>query len=529
MIPAEIVNKFLLAIAYPTTKEDFGVQYYQKYIIPKYPMTDIGSAQKIKRRVLLTGAGVFILLFSTMTMAQQTGAKPGHAVESKDMRLVGSHDLQARSAYQPVIHNQNGRWIAYIGHHGGTESTPKSLNPLTGTQEYNGTSILDVTDPKHPKYLFHIPGEVGFGESGGAQMVRLCNGKDLPKGDRNKIYLLRTLGNSAHEIWDVTNPSSPSLLTSLSGLKGTHKNWWECDTGIAYLVSGLSDWRTRRMTQVYDFSDPAKPVFIRNFGLAGQQPGSTGPVPTEVHGAISLGSAKNRIYFGYGTGKGGILQIVDRDKLLNGPKEPTPENLLYPQISRLDISPLVGAHTVFPVLGMEVAEFAKDREGKTRDFIVLVNEATANECQEARHMVFMVDITVESHPFSVANYTVPEASGNFCSRGGRFGAHASHENFTPIYYKKIIFTSWFNAGVRATDIRDPYNPKEVAYYIPATTANTDKRCVKTGEVETCKVAIQTNNIEVDDRGYIYLADRANTGLHIVELTGKARQIASFPK
>jgi len=83
--------------------------------------------------------------------------------------------------------------------------------------------------------------------------------------------------------------------------------------------------------------------------------------------------------------------------------------------------------------------------------------------------------------------------------------------------------------VRATDIRDPFNPKEVAYYIPATTANTDKRCVKTGEVETCKVAIQTNNIEVDDRGYIYLADRANTGLHIVELTGNARQIASFPK
>ena len=38
------------------------------------------------------------------------------------------------------------------------------------------------------------------------------------------------------------------------------------------------------------------------------------------------------------------------------------------------------------------------------------------------------------------------------------------------------------------------------------------------------MAIQTNNVEVDDRGLIYLADRADTGLHIVELTGPAAAI-----
>lgn len=78
------------------------------------------------------------------------------------------------------------------------------------------------------------------------------------------------------------------------------------------------------------------------------------------------------------------------------------------------------------------------------------------------------------------------------------------------------------------DLRDPYNPKEVAFFIPATTSNTGKRCVRIGGTETCKVAIQTNNVEVDDRGLIYLVDRANTGLHIVELTGRARQIANLP-
>src|SRR4029077_12913599 len=76
-----------------------------------------------------------------------------NAPESKDMSLVGYNDLQARSAYQPVIHEQSGRWIAYIAHHGGTDAVPKPVNPLTGAEEANGTSILDVTDPHHPQYL----------------------------------------------------------------------------------------------------------------------------------------------------------------------------------------------------------------------------------------------------------------------------------------------------------------------------------------------------------------------------------------
>ena len=61
--------------------------------------------------------------------------------ESKNMRLVGYNDLQARSAYQPVIHHQGNRWIAYVGHHGGTEEIPKPLNPITKEAENNGTSL----------------------------------------------------------------------------------------------------------------------------------------------------------------------------------------------------------------------------------------------------------------------------------------------------------------------------------------------------------------------------------------------------
>ena len=162
-----------------------------------------------------------------------------------------------------------------------------------------------------------------------------------------------------------------------------------------------------------------------------------------------------------------------------------------------------------------------------RDFIAVVGETLANECFENRQMVRMVDVTVESKPFGVSSWTVPEASGRFCRRGGRFGTHSSNENMTPIYYNRVLFIAHFNAGVRALDVRDPFNVKEIGYYIPATTDKTDKRCVGRGADERCKVAIQTNNVDVDDRGYIYIVDRANTGMHILELAGPARKAANF--
>ena len=103
------------------------------------------------------------------------------------------------------------------------------------------------------------------------------------------------------------------------------------------------------MTEIYDLSDPAKPVKIRDFGLVGQQPGATGAGADRPARRRSRPARRaTASIFGYGTNKGGVLQIVDREKLLNGPKEPTPENLRYPDDRPLEMPPLNGAHTVLP-------------------------------------------------------------------------------------------------------------------------------------------------------------------------------------
>jgi hypothetical protein len=90
-----------------------------------------------------------MVAFGVVLAGQQQ--KIGAPAESRDMQLVGYNDLQARSAYQPTIKKQGNRYIAYIGHHGGEKP-----NALTGKIEKNGTSIVDVTNPRQPRYLAHI-------------------------------------------------------------------------------------------------------------------------------------------------------------------------------------------------------------------------------------------------------------------------------------------------------------------------------------------------------------------------------------
>jgi len=479
---------------------------------------------------------------------QEPAPNPPNQQSQWNMELAGHSDLQGRSAYQPIIINENGREIAYMGHH-----TGNAMNPLTGIVEPNGTSIVDVTDPAKPKYLFHIPGSSGGGEEGGgAQMVRVCSGSVLPHGVRGKWYLLRPNGSTSHEIYDVTDKAHPSRLTVVvDGLTGTHKSWWECDTGIAYLVANneAEGWKGGNHIKIYDLSDPAKPVYIRDFGLLGQQPGATSYEGVRagigIHGPISAGVAKNRVYAAYGTGSNGVIQILDRQKLLTAfknPMKPTTEEMLAPQVGYITMSPDQGAHTVMPVFGVPIPEFQGHTVLKKRDILIVASEqGRGDRCnpgpngdRPAPHLAFLLDITNEPTPWPISTFRVPENPGDFCGRGGRFGNHAGTESFYPPYYGKLAIFSWFNGGTRVFDIRDPFAVQEVAYFIPAPNKNTMAFCADgvshpSGDPKitpACRNVIQTNNVEIDDRGLIYSADRAGTGMHILRLAGHAKEVVA---
>ena len=472
------------------------------------------------------------------TMADAAAPDDGMP-QALNMRLVGRHDLQARSAYQPIVHAYDDRRILFVGHHIG-----ESMNPLTGSIEVNGLSILDVTDPSAPEMLSHVP-PTGD-EASGTQHVQVCDGSMLPNGDPDKVYAVRTNGLLGWDLFDVTNPAAPEFILdiaetgyssrpeSMRGARETHKMQWDCETGIGYFNGTPDGWRVTRLLMAFDLSNPEAPRHIRDFGLTGWEPDAEGPFPPPniagLHQPFVVG---NRMYLGYESGGNGVLQILDRDKFLNGdpqaedPFAPTPENLLYPQISRLDMPSYWGVHTAKPVYGLEVPDYNDDRDDRVRDFLIIVSEAgggSSMRCQGTRDVMFMVDITQEDKPFPVSTYQTSEESGDFCTKGGRFGPHSVHDAFHPGFDKTLAVLSYFNAGIRAVDIRDPFEPVEIGYFIPEPNENTIDSCVQVGGVEHCDRVISTNNVNIDDRGFIYAVDRRHTGLHIVELTGAARHI-----
>jgi hypothetical protein len=485
-----------------------------------------------------------------------------NAPDSHDMRRLGHNDLQGRTAYQPTLHTQNGRTYLYVGHFGGQTV----LNPLTGVNEPNGTSIVDVTDPDRPAYVHHIPTT-----GGGSQMVRVCDGSQLPRGTPGHFYMLRNNGgvgpgHGSHEIYDTTDPAHPVFVsTVISGLTATHKNWWECDTGLAYIVAGAGPaaaspdgWTVNQHIKVFDLSDPSHPVYIRDIGLVGQNPGSSVTTATGgVHGPISIknnpvtGEPVNRIYVPYGTSSNGVFQILDRLKVLpaayggtwdgSRPQDPTDDDLRSLVVGSMDMTPTEGAHTSFPVFGVPLTHYQGFTSNTTRDLVALISEETDNHCQGSPHFGYMVDATMaigkgaasagENHPMVISTMQVEEDSArpDFCTRGTRFGTHSTNESFYAPYYGKLLFIAYFDGGLRVWDIRDPYHPRNVAYFIPNLTPNTIPTTVTINGVAQSFLDVSTDNAELDDRGLVYIVDRVGGGADILRLDGCAGQIAEKGK
>lgn len=507
------------------------------------------------RSFLQIGGAVGILALGASAWAANDLDTPGmtkqlnaDGSDSFNMELVGWNDSHGRVIYQTSVHNQNGRVIAYAGHFNG-----RAVNLLNGQIETNGTSIIDVTDPAHTVYLKHLAAN-----NGGSRMNRLCDGNDLPKGVKNHTYLLRENGSLSHEVWDVTVPENPSLVsTPITGQSTTHKNYWDCQTGLAYLVAGASatagkpdGWKVGQHVKVYDLSDPANPKYIMDFGLPGQNPGtSVSPAPAQIHGPIIVsklnGKTYNRMYNAYGVGNDGVVQIVDLVKLLPppygtgsyvDPAKPTDAELVQAEIGRVNMPGAEGAHTTWPMYGISPPNIQNFTDNTTRDILAVTSEETDNRCTGSPHYMYMLDITAkvgkggsstaEQHPWPISTVTVDDSSGrpNYCSRGTRFGVHSTHEAFDNALYGKLVTSAWFDAGIRVTDVRDPYHPKEVAHYVWPVNISTQPSSSTINGVTYNQLDVSCDNTEVDSDNYIYCGDRVGGGLYITRLTGAAAAI-----
>ena len=70
---------------------------------------------------------------------------------------------------------------------------------------------------------------------------------------------------------------------------------------------------------------------------------------------------------------------------------------------------------------------------------------------------------------------------------------------------EIVLGTFFNGGLRAYDISNPYQPKEVGVFVPPAPKGTPAG------------AVQLNDVFVDERAIVYTVDRHTGGLYVLEM------------
>lgn len=493
------------------------------------------ASRRPATQALMLASGLVL----SISVACSPGATPAAAQPAADplsesaenVRLVGYNDLQGRTALVTTTKSDpaNGNWV-YIGHHDAFHDEKPILNPITGKMEFNGTSILDITDPAKPKYVWHIPNQANKNSRGTSVVY------DYKFDSSGRDYLIRnsealTQGETGvdlkYEIWDITSrDSDPSKISLVSEITGTpanscgrgcggkfimraHKGWWSQETGYFYAASGEPGFRNI-IVQIFDLKNPKEPKLMGRAWIPGLKDGEPGYEGQYTHHPI-VDEENKRLYVGY-RNAGGQAASFDISDLAK-PK----------LVWSIDMNPPHrGPHTVSPIVYETVPNFGKAALPRTYAFIVdeAGGGADMKPCNNpVRSASYMVDITTETKPFPVSVWQVPV--GNFCEKGGRFGPHQSADTVNGKinrFTDKIAWIAYFNAGVRVVDLSDPYNLKEIGYYLPKTNKNSYP--ISEGQ----PVAIQMNDVDIDHRGLAYAVDRVGTGLFILEYTGrKGRQ------
>jgi hypothetical protein len=471
---------------------------------------------------MVLSLGALLAMSSAPTLGQSRAATDPGFDAAQNVRLVGYHDLQARQSLQLTARSDaaNGNWL-YVGHSPNERNPEKEapqLNSITGQMEFNGTSILEISDPANPKLVWHIPGHEGANHRG-VSVVYDYKHSSSPAG---RDYLIRSFDTGKDfrfQVFDITDrASNPKAISLVSEIRGTppnscgpgcggpfmyraHKGYWSEESGYFYAAAGEPGFRNTSM-QIFDLRDPKNPKWVGRAWLRGMKDTEDKALyeGQYVHHPI-VDEARNRVYIGFrGSGWLGAWDISDRAN----PK----------MVWSYDTAPPAGGpHTVTPIV-YDTLPYARG-PALPRTFF-LVTDETSNCRTGIMAKATMFDVTHESHPMPISTWQVP--IGDFCDKGGRFGTH-QHAEFVNgrinRFENRMAWIAYFNAGIRVIDLSDPYNLKELGYYIPKTNANSHPMGPKQ------KTAIQINDVTIDHRGLAYATDRVGTGLFIVEYTGPA--------
>jgi hypothetical protein len=397
--------------------------------------------------------------------------------EAKNMKLIAQDTLVGFGGMGEGMSMQvagDGRRIMWTAH----ESAPKNF---TG---------VDVTDIKNPKVIVQteLP-----------HMDMRSNSLEVTGDIMAVAYQTKGKGMepAGVELFDLSSPEDPRSISffDCSGphSRGVHQLWF-ADGEYVHCAAGHADFIPTdplddQFYMCIDVRDPSKPVEAGRWWYPGTREGdNVSPPPRHpqynsgyrAHNTNVYPERPDRLYMCYLDGGMFIMDIADKSNpQVVGSWNPHPP---YPGF----------AHTALPLF--------------SRDLMIVTDESIRDNAEDWPKLAWVVDIRKEDNPVPISTLPLPPIE-EFRNRGGRFGAHNLHENRPGPAFRSddLVFGTFFNGGVRVFDMANPFQPEEVAYFIPPKPDN------------SIVDAVQINDVYVDENRIVYCVDRHAGGLYILEL------------
>lgn len=337
----------------------------------------------------------------------------------------------------------------------------------------SGTTIVDISDPRNPREVAHIPVPPGWH----SHKVRVQNGLMIINHERFGQDGPADFGGGI-AIYDVSDPTKPEPISKwLTGGKGVHR--YDFDGRYAY-ISPTAEGFIGNFVMILDLIDPKNPVEVGRWWIPGQNVGAgeeypwENYVPPRCHHPLRMGDLLFVSYWHHGMF---ILDISD----MSEPRA----------IAHVNTSPSFPhpTHTCLPI----------PQKLKGRDVMVVADEDVAKLRPHAPSFAWVYDITDITNPLSISTFQVPGLDPDGAPQPPMTGCHQPSERFVG----SVIPFAWFAQGLRLVDFADPFAPKEVGHFIPDAAEGAERA--------------SSNDVTIDDRGLIYLIDRVR-GVDIIETT-----------
>jgi len=353
------------------------------------------------------------------------------------------------------------------------------------------TSILDVSDPKKPKLLCQLNVDLPDSHS---HKTRVAGDLMIVNVEQNMGKGGRKSADGAPEqdgyreggfkLYDISNRAKPKLIHHhRTHGRGVHR--FDMDERYAYISTEMQGY-VGNILVIYDIRNPAKPEEVSRWWMPGQHLAG-GEKPTwqgrrnRLHHALRFG---DELWAGCWHGGVAVIDVADirKPRTLGSYNYHPP----FPEPS----------HTFMPV---------PEKIGGKRIAVAIDEEDHAHSADEMERRkgrphgcLWVFDVTDLKTIKPVSIFEVSELDSPWSRTApGRFGAHQFQEHMDGT----LVYCTWFSGGLRIVDVADPSAPQEVGYFIPEPAAG--------------KVAPQSNDVDVDRNGLIYLGDRY-TGLDILE-------------